>query len=66
MDFARELKKLWNMNVTVIAIAVGAFGTILNRLVKGLEELEIRGQLETIHTTELLRSARIMRRVLET
>ena len=34
-----------------------------NRLVKGLEAVEIRGQLETIQTTALLRSARILRRV---
>ena len=34
--------------------------------VKGLEDLEIRGQVKTIQTTALLRSARILRRVLET
>ena len=33
---------------------------------KRLEDFENRGQVETIHTTPLLRSARIMRRVLET
>ena len=34
--------------------------------VQVLEELEIRGQVETIQTTTILRSARIPRRVLET
>ena len=36
------------------------------RLVKRLEDLEIRGQLETIQTTELVRSTKILRKVLET
>ena len=34
-------------------------------LVKGLEDLEIRGQVDTIQTTDLLRSPRIPRRVLD-
>ena len=34
----------------------------LKGLVKGLENLEIRGQVETIQTTALLKSARILRR----
>ena len=27
-NLARELKKLWNMKVTIIPIVIGAFGTI--------------------------------------
>ena len=27
-DLARELKKLWNMKVTIVLIVTGAFGTI--------------------------------------
>ena len=50
----------------VIPIVFGALGTIPKRLVKGQEELEIRGQVETFATTGLLRLARILRRVLET
>ena len=65
-DPARELKKLWNMKVTLISIVIGAFGAVTNELVQGLEELEIRGRVETIQTTALLRSARILRRVEET
>ena len=34
--------------------------------VQGLEDFEIRGILETIQITALLRSAKILRRVLET
>ena len=47
-------------------LVVGAFGTVTRGLVQGLEELEIRGLVEIIQTTTLLRSARILRRVLET
>ena len=28
LDPARELKKLWNMDVTIVPIVKGAFGTI--------------------------------------
>ena len=62
LDLARELKKLWNMKVTIVPIVIGALGTIT----KGLEDLEVGGRVETIQTTALLRTARIMRRVLET
>ena len=54
------------MKMAVMSIVVGALGTISRGLIKGLEELKIRGQVETIQTTALLRSARILRRVLET
>ena len=66
-DLTRELKKKqWNVKVTVIPIVVGALGTIPKGLVKGLENLEIRGQLEITQTTALLILASILRRVLET
>ena len=58
-------KKLWNMQVTVIPIVIDAFGTVTKGLLKGMEELEVSGRVETIQTTVLLRTARILRRVLE-
>ena len=66
---ARELKKkqqLWNMKMTIKLIVIGTLGTVTEGLLKGLEDLEIRGQVETIQTTALSRTARILRRVLET
>ena len=66
LELARELKKLWNMQVTIIPIVIGAFGTVTKGLLKGLEELVVGGRVETIQTTALLRTARILRRVLET
>ena len=41
LDLARELKKLWNMKVTIILIVIGAFGTVIKGLLKGLEDLEV-------------------------
>ena len=54
------------MNVMMILIVVGALGVISKCLLKGLEDLDIRGHVETIQTTTLFRTARILRRVLET
>ena len=54
------------MKVTVIPIVIGTFGTVTKGLLKGLEDLEGGGQVATIQTTALLRTARILRRVLET
>ena len=49
------------MKVTVILIVIGALGTVSKRLIKGLED-----ERRPFQTTALLRSARILRRVLET
>ena len=54
------------MKVTIIPIVIGAFGTVTKELLKGLEDLEIGGRVETIQITSLLRIVRILRRVLET
>ena len=66
LDLARELKKLWNMKVTIIPSVIGALGTVTKGLVQGQKDLEKRGRVETIQTTAFLRSARILRRVLKT
>ena len=66
LDLSRELKKLWNMTVTILPIVIDAFGTISKGLLKGLEDLEVCGRVETIQMTALLKMAGILRRVLET
>ena len=63
MDFARNLKKVWNMNV--VPIIIGSLVMVSSGLEKRLEELEIRGRTETFQMTAL-RSARILRIILET
>ena len=62
LDLAREL----NSKITLIPIIMCALGTVTEELLKGLENLEIKGGVETIQTTALLNSVRILRRVLET
>ena len=54
------------MKVTIVPIVIDTFGTITKGLLKGQEDLEVGGRLETIQMTALLRTARILRRVLET
>ena len=51
----------WNRFVCfVIPIVIGALGTATKGLERSLNELEIRGKIETIPTTVLLRSAWIL------
>ncbi len=52
------------MKVTIIPIVID-FGAVTKGILKGLEDLEVGGRVETIQTTALLRTARILRRVLE-
>ena len=47
LESCRKLKNLWNMNLTVIPIVVGALGMVP----KFQRELEIRKRIEIIHTT---------------
>ena len=54
------------MKVTIIPIVIGAFGTVTKGLLKGLEDLEVGGRVETIQTTALVKTARILKRVLVT
>ena len=54
------------MKMMVIPNISGALGTIPKGFMKGLEDLEMRGQVETIQTTALLRLTKILRRVMET
>ena len=53
------------MKVAIVPIVIGAFGTATKGLLKRLEYMEVGGRVETIQTTALLRTARILKRVLE-
>ena len=44
------------MKVTIITIVIGALGTVTKRLIKGLGDLKIKGRVETIQTTTLLKT----------
>ena len=47
IDLAKELKNQWNMKVTIVSIVIGAFRTVTKGLLKGLEDLEFGGGVET-------------------
>ena len=49
-----------------IPVVIDALGGVTKGLLQQLDDLEIRGRVETIQTTALLRSARILRRIQET
>ena len=54
------------MRVTVLPIVIGAYVTVTKWLIKGLEGLEFGGRMEIIQMTALLKTARMLRRFLET
>ena len=47
----------------MITIVIGALGTVTKGLIRGLDDLGRREREDTIQMTELLRSARIPRRL---
>ena len=53
------------MNMMVIPIVIGTLRTVTRGQIQGFEDLKITGRVETIQTTALIRSSRILRRVLE-
>ena len=42
---------------------MGAFGTVTKGLLKALENLKVDGRVETIQTTALLRTVRILEKI---
>ena len=64
-NLVRELKQQRKMTVMVIRIAVGASRNVPEGLERGIEQVEIRGRIETIQTAMLLRTTKLLRRVLE-
>ena len=64
LPFCQRTKKLLNMRVMTVSVAIGALGRVLKGLKKRLEELENRRRIQTIETKALLKSTKILRRVL--
>ena len=65
LDLRGELKMLWNSRVTVTSVVICALAMVPTGLEEDIEELEIRKRIKNIQTTALLRSARILSRLLE-
>ena len=51
------------MKVTIVPIVIGAFDTVAKGLLKGFEDLEVGGRVETIQTTALLKSPGDLRKL---
>ena len=66
LGLARVQKMLIIIKVTLTPIVVNALVIVPNDLKKGLQEWQIRGRIDIIQATALLRSARILRKILET
>ena len=65
LGLERELKKLWNMKITMIQIVIGALGTVSKGLEKRFEDMEIIEKFKLIQTITLLNSARILSRYID-
>ena len=65
MDLARELKKVWNMKVTVVPLLVGALGTSAKALEKRLKTIDIDTKITELQKTVLIHTNRILGKVLE-
>ena len=64
-DLAREIRKLWNTKVDIIPIVVGSLGTVSKRFQCWLEKIGMKVNIKDVQKTALLKSARILRKVLE-
>ena len=65
LDLRRELKKVWNMKVTVVQLVVGALGTPAKPLEKRFNTIAIEIKITELQNTALIHTARILRKVLE-
>ena len=66
LDLARGLKKTMEHEGDNYTNCDWCFWYSNKGLLKGLDDLEVGGRVETIQTTALLKTSRILRRVLET
>ena len=65
LDLTRELKKVWNIKVTVVPLVVGALGTPAKALEKRLKTIGIETKITELQKTVFIHSSRILRKVLE-
>ena len=64
-DLVRELQKILNVKVKIIALAVGSLGAIPKQFCERLKQIDITAGTAEVQKTVLLGMARILRRVLE-
>ena len=64
-DLGRELQKIWNVEVRIIPLVVGALGAIPKQFGNRLKQIGIAVGTAQVQKTVLLGTARILRRLLE-
>ena len=64
-DLGRELQKVWNVKVKIIPLAVGSVGAIPKQFGNRLNQIGITVGTAQVQKIVLLRTARILRKVLE-
>ena len=64
-DLGRELQKIWNVKVTIMPLVVDSLGAIPKQYGNRLKQIGITVGKAQVQTTVLLRTARILRKVLE-
>ena len=64
-DLRKELQKIWNVRVKIIPLVVGCLGAIPKQFGNFLKETGITAETEQVQKTVLLRTSRILRKVLE-
>ena len=61
----RELQKIWNVKVKIISLVVGSLGALPKEFDNRLKQIGITGGTAQVQKAVLLRTARILRKVLE-
>ena len=64
-DLAREIKRIWKSRTKVVPVVVGAFGSVSKKLAGHLKQIGIKNRTRMMQKSALLRSAHILRKVLE-
>ena len=64
-DLGRESQKIWNVKVKIIPLVVGSLSAITEQFSNRLKQIGITAGTAQVQKTVLLRTARILRKVLE-
>ena len=64
-DLGRELHKIWNVKVKIIALVAGSLGAIPKQFGNRLKQIGITVGTAQVQKTVLLGTARILRKILE-
>ena len=63
-DLELEIQRMWQMKTEVIPVVVGALGTVKKGMVENIKKVSERATVTEIQKICMLRSARILRKVL--